>query len=84
MQRTQRVVQVDGAIYISGSNGDDPGEFFARTPGGPAEMTSSVPKGPGDLTYDERTEEIFTATEHPGLRVIVWRNLYELQLFHQQ
>lgn len=78
--RVQGSVQVDGTIYMSRSNGEDPGEFFTWTPGGPAEVTSTVPKGTEDLTYDVRTDEIFTVTEHPGLRVIIGRKRGDLQL----
>ncbi|KAL2107699.1 hypothetical protein VUR80DRAFT_4856 [Thermomyces stellatus] len=80
VERTQGAVQVGLAVYMSRSNGQDAGEVFTWTPGGPAEVTALFPKGPEDLTYDKRTEEIFTVTEHPGLRVIVGTKLSELQL----
>lgn len=78
VEGAQGAVQVDGTIYISTSNGEEPGEIFTWTPGGAALETSLLPKGPEDLTYDVRTEQIFTVLEHIGLRAIVWRDIWEV------
>ena len=80
VDRMQGAVQVDGTIYISRSNGETTfGDIFTWTPGGKAVDTGNTPAGPEDLTYDKRTKEIFTVTEHPGTRYIIRRKVADLQ-----
>lgn len=76
IDRMQGAVQVDGTIYISRSNGENKGgDIFTWTPGGAAEITGSFPPGSEDLSYDKRSGEIYTPTEHPGKRYIIGRKI---------
>ncbi|SPO01896.1 uncharacterized protein DNG_04569 [Cephalotrichum gorgonifer] len=80
VDRAQGAVQVDGTIYISRSNSAvRAGEIFTWTPGGPAVKTQDVRPGPEDLTYDKRTKEVFTLSEHAGNRYIFGIKVSELQ-----
>ncbi|SPN96494.1 uncharacterized protein DNG_00022 [Cephalotrichum gorgonifer] len=79
IDRMQGAVSADGKIYISRSNGASKnGDFFTWTPGGPATITESVTAGPEDMTYDKRSKEVFTVTEHPGNRWIIGTKISSL------
>lgn len=73
IERMQGAASVDGKIYISRSNGKNTnGDVWGWTPGSAAHLnTGMLPPGPEDLSYDKRTKEMFTATEHAGKRYIV-------------
>lgn len=75
VDRMQGAVQVDETIYMTQSNQNNPGNLYQWTPGGAAEVAGEWPKGPEDLVYDKRSGEIFTVTEHPGLRVIIGQKI---------
>lgn len=73
IERMQGAAAVDGRIFISRSNGaSGNGDIWGWTPGGAATLNAGkLPPGPEDFSYDKRTKEMFTATEHAGKRYIV-------------
>ncbi|KAK0639012.1 hypothetical protein B0T16DRAFT_497185 [Cercophora newfieldiana] len=72
IERMQGAVQADGKIYISRSNGADPGDLFGWIPGNPAKNNVGFyPRSPEDLSYDKRGQKIYGLTEHAGKRYII-------------
>lgn len=72
IERIQGAVSVDDTIYISRSNGGSDGDIFGWVPGNAAHNNPGfVPPSPEDLSYDKRSDVIYTVTEVSGGRYIL-------------
>ena len=70
--RAQGVARIDGRLYLTSSNGPwGLGSVWSGEPGGFREHRWALPMGPEDLSYDARTDRLWTVTEHPRRRWIV-------------
>ncbi len=73
IERMQGAVSANGKIYISRSNGKNPGDAFGWIPGQAAHKNAGFfPQSPEDLSYDKRRGgRVYTLTEAAGKRYIV-------------
>ncbi|CAN6596774.1 hypothetical protein TRVA0_001S03312 [Trichomonascus vanleenenianus] len=74
--RMQGAVHAGSTVYLSQSNGEDPGKLIAWKPGSASKsIFAAMPRSPEDLSYNPAAKKLYTVTEAANHRYVLTYNL---------